>query len=312
MPVMHSMYRESGKVRIDPGACRQCEACVRICPSDVLAVDGGNVRVRSDSFLGCIACGHCMMVCPEGAIAVTGRGISPEDLLPLPGQDKKAGADQLAALMFSRRSVRRFSDREVDAKLIERIIELAATAPMGIPPWDIGCVAVRGRQEVRRIAAEVVKGYEGFLRIFKPWLLAVMRPFAGRAKYEMFAHFVRPLAEMYGRGHREGRDLVFHDAPALLIFHQLPCADAVDAAIACTSAMLAAESLGLGSTIIGGAPPILQRNRALCRRLGAPPGNKPSISLILGHPAAPFRREIRRRFTQVSTVCSSAIRNGAG
>ena len=302
MPIMHSLYRESGRVRIDPGTCTQCGACARICPSEVLVADDGKVRVRSDSPLGCIACGHCMMVCPDGAITVTGRGISPEDLSPLPDPDSKAGGDELAALMRSRRSVRRFSDQEVDASLLERIVELAATAPMGIPPWDVGCVAVRGREEVQRIAAEVIKGYEGFLRIFKPWVFAVMRPFVGQAKYDMFAHFVRPLAEMYVRGRREGRDLLFYNAPALLIFHHSPYADVADAAIACTYAMLAAESMGLGSTIIGGAPPILRRNKALCQRLGMPPGNTPSILLILGHPAAHFRRTIRRRFAHVGTV----------
>jgi len=304
MAIIHSVYRESGRVRIDPGVCTQCGACSQTCPAEVLRMVDGTVQVCGDGFLGCVACGHCMMVCPEGAITVTGRGVSPEDLAPLPGAESRAGADQLAALMQSRRSVRRFQDQEVDGKALERIVNLAATAPMGIPPWDVGCVVVHGREEVRRIAAEVIRGYEGFLKLFRPWVLAAMRPFMGRAKYEMFAHFIRPLAEMYVGAHREGRDMLFYDAPALLIFHHSPYADAADAAIACTYAMLAAESLGLGSTIIGGAPPILQRNPALCRRLGVPRGHTPSISLILGHPATHFRRTIRRRFVHVSTVCS--------
>jgi ferredoxin len=303
---MHSMYRESGKVRIDPGTCTQCGACAGICPAEVLTVDDGNIRVHDDSPFGCMACGHCMMVCPEGAVTVTGRGISPDDLLPLPAPEKKAGADELAALMQSRRSVRRFGKRDVDAKLLERIVEMAATAPMGIPPWDIGCVTVHGREQVQRLAAEIVKGYEGFLKLFKPWLLAVMRPFVGKAKYDTFAHFVRPLAETYVRGHREGRDMLFYEAPAVLVFHHSPYAEATDATIACTYAMLAAESLGLGSTIIGGAAPVLQRNKALCRRLGVPAGNTPSIALILGHPATHFRRAVRRRFASAGTVGQNA------
>lgn len=302
MPIMHSIYRESGEVKIDPCTCKQCGACASTCPAEVLTVDDGNVCVRNDSPLGCIACGHCMMVCPEGAITVTGRGISPDDLLPLPAREKKAGADELAALMQSRRSVRRFSDREVDLELLERIVEMAATGPMGIPPWDIGCVTVCGQEEVQRIATEVIRGYEGFLKIFKPWLLTMMRPFVGKAKYDMFAHFVRPLAQMYVRGSREGRDLVFYEAPALLIFHHSPYADTADAMIACTYAMLAAESLGLGNTIIGGAAPILQRNKVLCQRLGVPVGNTPSITLILGHPDTHFRRTLRRRFASVGAV----------
>lgn len=302
MAIVHSTYREPGEVTIDEQTCTQCGLCAKICPAEVLRIDGGKPQVSDKSLFGCIACGHCMMVCPEGAIAVTGRGVSPQDLLPLPGPDERASADALTALMLSRRSVRRFRDQPVDAKLVEHVVELATTAPMGIPPWDVGCVSVIGRKEVQRIADQVIKGYEGFLRIFKPWLLAAMRPFVGQAKYNMFTSFIRPLAQMYVGGHREGRDMLFYNAPVLLIFHHSPYADALDAGIACTYAMLAAESLGLGSTIIGGAPPILQRNKSLCRRLGIPDANKPSVTLILGHPAVNFRKTIRRRFAHVSTI----------
>jgi hypothetical protein len=129
-----------------------------------------------------------------------------------------------------------------------------------------------------------------------------MRPFLGRVKTEWFAGFVLPLARMVTEGLRQGRDLVFYDAPALLIFHHSPYADPMDAGIACTYAMLAAESLGLGSTMIGAAPPILQRHAALSRRLGIPDGNKASLVLILGHPDLTFRKAIRRRFARVNVI----------
>ena len=300
MAVMHSLYREPGTVTIDGPRCKQCGQCAEICPAEVLTVDDGRVRVRDDSPFGCIACGHCLMVCPEDAVTVTGRGMSRDDLLPLPPREERATADALAALMRARRSVRRFADREVDPALLDRVVEMAASAPMGIPPWDVGCVTVRGREKVKQIAAEIIKGYEGFLRFFKPWVIGAMRPFVGRASYEQFRYFIRPLAATYVSGWRGGRDLLFYDAPALIVFHHSAYADPVDAAIACTHAMLGAESLGLGNTIIGGAAPILQRNKALCRRLGITAGNTPSITLILGHPAVRFRRAVRRRFTSVA------------
>ncbi len=302
MPVMHSMYRESGKVEIDGQNCVKCGKCVEICTIDVLAMTDEKVCVREDNPFGCVSCGHCMMVCPKGCITLTGRGVSPEDLVPLPPPEKRATADALAALMMSRRSIRRFTDLEVDKADIERIVEMASSAPMGIPPWDVGCVTVLGREKVRELAAEIIKGYEGFLKIFRPWLLSLMRPFTGRAKYEQFRYFIRPLAEMYVGSFRKGRDVLFYDAPAVMIFHHSHYAEEVDVAIACTYAMLAAESLGLGSTIIGGAPPILQRNKALCRKLGIPSGNTPAMALILGHPDVSFRRAIRRRFSSAETV----------
>ena len=72
-----------------------------------------------------------------------------------------ATADALAALMRSRRSVRRYKDREVDRKLLERVVEMAASAPMGIPPWDVGCVIVCGRDKVRELAQRVGQRVRG-------------------------------------------------------------------------------------------------------------------------------------------------------
>jgi len=302
MAVIHSLYREAATVEIDDRTCKGCGQCAEICPADVLILDDGRLRVRNDSPFGCIACGHCMMVCPEGSVRVTGRGISPTDLLPLPAPGERATADQLAALMQSRRSVRHFKDQEVEPEILDRILKMAASGPMGIPPWDVGCVTVCGRAEVRELAGEIVKGYERFLRIFQPWLFTLMRPFVRQATYDQFKHFIRPLAEVYVANHRAGRDALFYNAPAVMIFHHSPYADAVDTTIACVYAMLAAESLGLGNTIIGGAAPILQRNQALCRRLGIPPANTPAITLILGYPATRFRRAIRRSFTAVDVI----------
>jgi ferredoxin len=302
MAVIHSLYREAAKVEIDNRTCKQCGQCTRICPAEVLTLKDGRLCVRDDSPLGCIACGHCMMVCPEGSIRVTGRGISPNDLLPIPSPEERATADELAALMLGRRSVRRFEDREVEPKLLDRILKMAASGPMGIPPWDVGCVTVCGRGQVRELAGEIIKGYEGFLKLFKPWVFPLIRPFLRRATYEQLRYFVRPLGEMYVGCHREGRDVLFYDAPTVMVFHHSPYADLADATIACVYAMLAAESLGLGNTIIGGAAPILQRNKALCRRLAIPEGNTPAIALILGYPTTKFRRAIRRSFTAVNTI----------
>ena len=67
--------------------------------------------------------------------------------------------------------------------------------------------------------------------------------------------------------------------------------------------MLSAESLGLGNTIIGGAPPILKRNKSLLKRLGIPDGHTPAFTLIVGHPATHFQRAVRRNFVHVGTVC---------
>lgn len=300
MPVTHSLYTEAGTVSIDRTTCTCCGECTRICPTEVLRLEDGELHVQADSMFGCIACGHCMMVCPTESVRVTGRGISPADLIPLASLEERADSAALAALMQSRRSVRRFTAEVPAPELLERVVSMAASGPMGVPPWDVGCVVIRGRERVQALVADIVDGYAGFLRIFRPWLLAVMRPFMKRPAHEQMTNFIVPLAKAYVEGRQRGRDLLFYDAPAVLIFHHSPYVEASEAMIACTYAMLAAESAGLGTTMIGAAAPIMMRKPELCRQLGIPEGNRPAIALIAGYPAVHFRRGVQRHFSSVS------------
>lgn len=297
MAVKHSRYHEAGMVEVDRKRCTLCGLCVRTCPAEVLALEADTIQ-QQDVGLGCIACGHCMMVCPAECISVNGRNLTAADLKPLPPPDERADAEALQALFVSRRSVRHFLPREIAPELLERIVEMASSAPMGIPPWDVGVTTVAGFDKVRELAGKMVDGYRGMLKIFRPGLLKLMRPLLGRARYETFSDFILPLGRMYLETWDAGRDTVFHGAPAVMIFHHSPYAGEPDAVIACTYAMLAAEALGLGSCMIGGAPPILQRNKALCERLGIPRDNSPALALILGYSAVPFKRGVVRRFDQ--------------
>jgi nitroreductase/NAD-dependent dihydropyrimidine dehydrogenase PreA subunit len=296
MAVKHSLYHETGKLSVDMEQCTLCGVCVKTCPAEVLQIEDEALQ-QVDAGFGCIACGHCMMVCQQECITVSGRNLSPEDLQPLPPQNARADAESLQALLTARRSVRRFNDQPVAPEQIEQIIAMASTAPMGIPPWDVGVVTINGFDAVRELAGEVVEGYRGMLKIFRPGMLKLMRPFMGQARFDQFSDFIVPLAHNYIESWDEGRDTVFWGAPAVLIFHYSAYAGEPDAVIACTYAMLAAESLGLGSCVIGGAPPVLQRNKALCAKLGIPQGNKLALALVLGSSAVPFKRGIVRRFS---------------
>lgn len=296
MAVKHSMYHETGKISVDRERCKLCGVCVKNCAVEVLQIKDKAVQ-QIDSSFGCVACGHCMMVCPEGCITVCGRNLSAEDLQPLPPLETRADAESLKNLLVARRSVRRFCDQTVEPELIEQVIDMASSAPMGIPPWDVGVVTINGFEAVCELAGEVVEGYRGMLKLFRPNVLRLMRPFMGQARHDQFRDFIVPLAHKYIEAWEEGRDTVFWGAPAVLIFHHSAYAAEPDAVIACTYAMLAAESVGLGTCVIGGAPPILQRNKSLCARLGIPLGNQLTLALVLGFSKVPFKRGVVRRFS---------------
>ncbi|MBN2054739.1 nitroreductase family protein [bacterium] len=296
MAVIHSRFRDSGKATVDHSACILCGRCIEICPGKCLVMKDRLIENRVSN-LGCIGCGHCMMVCPEHCISITGRDISSADLVELPAPDSVASVEALEALLQTRRSVRFFKDRPLEPFLLDRIVAMAATAPMGIPPWDVGCVIINGRERVKELAGGILKGWQGFLQtMLRPWVLKLLRPFLGSRRFDVFAHFLRPLALEYSAGVAAGEDRLFYGAPAVLLFYHSPYIESSDAMIACTYAMLAAHSMGIGTTMIGAAAPILARNRELCQRFGVPAGYIPSIALILGYPAVEFKRTVRRRF----------------
>jgi ferredoxin len=49
-------------------ACRGCQMCKEICPTDVIAFDDAAMKARVDNPLDCIACLSCAYLCPSFAI----------------------------------------------------------------------------------------------------------------------------------------------------------------------------------------------------------------------------------------------------
>jgi nitroreductase/NAD-dependent dihydropyrimidine dehydrogenase PreA subunit len=290
-------FREHGVPVVNPETCTVCGQCVQICSDEVLSLKDGKVQVGPGQFVGCIACGHCMAVCPTGSIMVSGRDMKPEDRIALPPPESRATVEQLEALATARRSVRRFQAREVPRDVLDRIVQVASTAPMGIPPSDVGVVVFPTRQSVQVFTAEACESFGKMGRFLNPVVLALMRPFIGKEQYEGYRDFIRPLLKMLPAELKQGRDLFTYDAPATLLFY----GDPGDAMIAATYAMLAAESLGLGSCMLGTTVALTQDKRFKAK-YGIPPAEKVGVALVLGYPDVKFRHAIRRRLASVRYV----------
>lgn len=289
-------FADSALPQIDLARCIACGRCAAVCSTGTLALDDHRVSIARRSFMGCIGCGQCMAACQKGAIRVSGRRLSPDDVVPLP--PRQAVADEFDGLLLARRSIRRFAAREVEREAVERILAMTSTAPMGIPPTEVGVVVFHGREKVRQFAAEAIASFEKTAARMNPLVLTLMRPFMGKANCQMMREFVVPLFKQFAAEWREGRDHFTYDAPLALLFHRGPLADPADPHIAATYAMLAAQSLGLGSCMLG-TTVALDFAGELRTKYGIPKGNKIGLGLAIGHPTAQFTQSIRRQFASV-------------
>lgn len=290
---------DSGQVIIDRDSCTLCGECAEVCASETLSVGDHQIVIDTEAIFGCIACGQCMTVCPEECIEVTGRDLSPADLVPLPSASQRSDYDRLHALLLSRRSVRRFTGQAIDHDTIEKIVASVATAPMGIPPSDVELMILDSPQKVRAFGDDLIEGMRKSLPVLKLFASPLARPFLGRQTYLSMKTFILPLTRFLVGTRKRGKDFLFYDAPLAIHFHSSSFSDPADAIIAATYATIAAESLGLGSCMIGTVAPFLSRAKATTKKWDIPSKNRQGILVIFGYPDTTYRRALKRRLARV-------------
>lgn len=305
MAIPTSRTKENGVITVDQEKCTGCGKCVSVCGDGCLELHEKKSRPGSETMFGCFACGQCMAVCPESAIQINGRCLSSNDIIPFRPEIFPATFDALYSLFLHRRSVRKFRDKPVEKEYIEKILEAAQTAPAGLPPSDV-CVKIWDTKEkVHEFSKDYCKYLEKMKWFFSPLFLALMRPFWGKANDEMFRHFLKPLVERYTSDMNHGLDSVTYHAPVAMYFYASPYSDPADPIIAATYAMLAAESLGLGTCMLGAIHPFIQSGSAgekFREKHGIRFKSREGLFLIMGYRKTEFQRGIRRSFAHIDQL----------
>lgn len=286
---------------VNPETCKGDGICVDVCPENVLEILDGRAATVESREEHCILCGQCVAVCPTEAMHMP---TLPDDLGEL--NVLPFGYDEFHDFLLLRRSVRVFKDRPVERELIDKILEAAATAPMGMPPHSTEVLVLDRREEHDFLLQELVKEYESMVRAFSsPLGRAMVRLGSGAETYRILKDYIVDLARFANEAyHRDGTDRYMYRAPVVMLFHGSRWAMSYEenAHLVCHHAMLAALSLGLGTTIIGMIPPIVDRSKVLRERYGIPKDNRVLTSLIVGHPKYKYKRSIRRDLAGVQMM----------
>jgi nitroreductase len=156
---------------------------------------------------------------------------------------------------------------------------------------------------VRSFTEDFCQYLEKIRWISSGWFLTLMKPFWGKETDELFRNFMRPLIDKYISSMKHGENMVTYDAPAMLYFYGSPYCDPADPIIAATYAMLAAESLGLGTCMLGAIHPMIQSGAA-ARKFREAQGirckSREGLFVIMGYPKAEYLKGIRRSFVGVN------------
>ncbi len=291
---------------IDTVTCIGCGACTEVCFARILAlreIEGKKrATAQKERANSCMRCGQCMAACPTASIQIEGMEYG-RDLVDLP--EREVDAKALDGFFLTRRSVRSFTNEPVRRELLEKIVSAITMAPMSFTPNKVEVTVVPDRATIESALPVMLESYEQLAAMLKrPVPRFFIRRELGPDAWIAMNHVLPSLAWRLPEMRDGGLDTLTRGAPALLLFHAPPAGGNVseDVFIAATYALLAAHATGLGATMIGLVPPMVQRSPKLRDLFKIPTGNKVFASVILGHPRFRFRRAIRRKLAGLTWV----------
>lgn len=225
-------------IRIDADTCTGCNTCTQHCPGGFIE-EGPQIKNVAHKY--CVSCGHCYIVCPSGSIQIAGL----ESLyLPPYTQDIPVSPQSMDALLRRRRSIRQYKPEPVSREHLESIVEAASQVPSAHNFRAFKAYVCSDKAVIARVHKRLTEHYTRSLDAFKKPVEGMSDAMREELLYAFEHLIVNPP---------EGKDSLFWDAPALLVFtttipHPLCIGDAW---IASFAAVMYAETIPVGTCYNG-------------------------------------------------------------
>lgn len=304
-----------GRLEADAEKCTGCELCIENCIFRSWEMDEHNVPHMKEG-AACFSCYNCMVACPVDAISIVepynvGSGFfrtipNPMPAVPpLPPLDADGNPDEFTEVervVFTRRSVRNFSDKPVPEPLLRRIVEAGRHAPSGgnSQPWKFIVVTSKSLiDEMNEASARILGAtYEAYADDEKVKMLA-----AGyKANPTPGSWDPRIILGGIGTCIRNGINQVLLGAPAVILIaadRRAIGGPQMQVGICGQNMILVANSLGLKATWVGfvgacnGVPPIMEK-------LGLQDPFLITSSVVVGYPRFKQEGMVAREFRAIT------------
>jgi nitroreductase/NAD-dependent dihydropyrimidine dehydrogenase PreA subunit len=291
---------------IDYTKCNDCKLCFEVCPVYLYSIDEDKLEnnvIFKDPIKRCIGCGHCVAICPNEAIIFEDAD-EPFSFDKATKIKEIVSYEDLLKAVRIRRSMRVFKDESIPKEQIEKILETMRYAPSASNRQGWRYLIITDKAEINHLRNETMKSFKksrkmlSFKYLITPFVSKSVRRRIRNPKVKIYLD--ESLSKI-----KEGKDVVFFDAPCVIILYSRVYANRVeanDAGIALMHGMLAAQALGYGTCWIGLAQRSLQNKKKLREYYKIPKGFQVAGVLVVGKPAIAYQRCPPRRPLRVRWI----------
>ncbi|MDB0440206.1 nitroreductase [Clostridioides difficile] len=257
---MHMKYQHI--IEVNKELCIGCGLCKNDCPVNNIVIENKKSVIKKQD---CLMCGHCAAICPKEAITLTGFDEPPIELTNKPNLD----SDELLMAIKSRRSIRKFKDKEVSSEIVKQIIEAGRYTPSAKNSQDVSYIILDNKKAMYE--KEAVK----FFRKIKP---------------------IANIAVKYSKEVEIDDNFFFKHAPIAIM---IVTKDKISGSLAASNMALMAESYGLGVLFSGYFSDVANNSLKLKKLLSLKHRDHILTTLVIGYPDVKYRRTAQKEAASV-------------
>lgn len=272
---------------VNTDKCIGCTLCKQDCPVNDIEMIDGKSHVKNKT---CVKCGHCIAICPVRAISCDDeKDYSMSEVKEYNIEEFSVNPDVLMNFMKFRRSVRLFSNKDIEEEKIDKILEAGKFTQTGGNLQDVSYVVVEDKvQELRKIVLQTLNSQADNL-LDDETTTPQIRMYANMWK-TMYKNFVE---------NPDGEDKLFSKAPLLIV---VKSKNIVNGALAASKMELMINALGLGTYFSGFLSRAVNFNPEIGKFLQIDDSEELVACMVIGYPKVHYKRTVPRKDVHITRL----------